>query len=392
VPIGKEAKMQNRFVRLGDLTPEETRFLWPDRIPLGGLTILEGDAGSGKSTVLYDIAARLTTGRPMPGATQPSTTAGVVFLQAEDNPARTILPNLKACGGDPSQILVLNRAGGSFRSLRLPDDAQEIETAIKEIGAALVVIDPLTDFANFNLNDDRAVRAGLRPLVTIAERNDVAVVLVRHLRKTEHKSALHRGAGSIAIAALARSVLVVGDDPQSDDASQHVLAMTKSNVAIAPSLAYRIRRESAGGRVVDWLGESHLTADEVLGCSQQQSHSALLEAAPVLYATLADGPVCAREVILAARAAGVCERTLRRAKSLLQVRSRRRATVGEAIWYWVLPEDERILRPWRDRQIEELCDALAEGADGVEQATRQPTGKPARPELISQLCAEALQS
>ncbi len=286
--------MQNRFVRLGGLTPASTTFLWQDRVPLGALTVLEGDGGSGKSTLLYDIAARLTTGRPMPAGANAGDKAGVIFLQAEDNPARTILPNLTACGGDPSRILVLNQVAGSIRPLLLPDDVPEIETAIKEIGAKLLVVDPLTDFVNFNVNDDRAVRAGLRPLIAAAERNEIAVILVRHLRKTEHRSALHRGAGSIAIAALARSVLVVGDDPQSEIANQNVLALTKSNLATAPSLVYQIKSRPTGGRVVEWLGESHLTADAVLGGLQEQGRSALVEAAQVLYSTLADGPVLAR--------------------------------------------------------------------------------------------------
>jgi hypothetical protein len=166
--------------------------------------------------------------------------------------------------------------------------------------------------------------------------------------------------------------LVVGDDPQSESANQHVLALTKSNLATAPSLVYRIKSRSTGGRVVEWLGESHLTADAVLGGLQEQGRSTLFEAAHVLYSTLADGPVRAREVVLAAREAGVSERTLRRAKSLLQVRSRKLGNGGDATWYWALPDDEQILRPWRESQIEELCYALVEGADSLEQATELP--------------------
>lgn len=363
--------MQNRFVRLGGLTPASTTFLWQDRVPLGALTVLEGDGGSGKSTLLYDIAARLTTGRPMPAGANAGDKAGVIFLQAEDNPARTILPNLTACGGDPSRILVLNQVAGSIRPLLLPDDVPEIETAIKEIGAKLLVVDPLTDFVNFNVNDDRAVRAGLRPLIAAAERNEIAVILVRHLRKTEHRSALHRGAGSIAIAALARSVLVVGDDPQSEIANQNVLALTKSNLATAPSLVYQIKSRPTGGRVVEWLGESHLTADAVLGGLQEQGRmpSSKLRRCSIPPWRTAQ---FLREVILAARAAGVSERTLRRAKSLLQVRSRKRGAGADATWCWALPDDERILRPWRERRIEDLCYALVEGADGLQQATEPP--------------------
>jgi hypothetical protein len=160
---------------------------------------------------------------------------------------------------------------------------------------------------------------------------------------------------------LARSVLVVGADPQSEDQNQHVLALSKSNVSTAPSLAFRTSKHPSGdGRVVEWLGESHLTADAILGGARQQGASALFEAMDVLYSTLANRPVPAREVMVAAREAGIAERTLRRAKSVLQVRSRKLGTDGDARWYWTLPDDERILRPWRDRQISQLCDQLVD--------------------------------
>ena len=43
---------------LAEVEPEPVRWLWPDRIPLGKLTVVEGDPAVGKSTVVYDLAAR----------------------------------------------------------------------------------------------------------------------------------------------------------------------------------------------------------------------------------------------------------------------------------------------------------------------------------------------
>jgi predicted ATP-dependent serine protease len=36
------------------------RWLWPGRIPAGKLTVLDGDPGLGKSTLLCELAARIS--------------------------------------------------------------------------------------------------------------------------------------------------------------------------------------------------------------------------------------------------------------------------------------------------------------------------------------------
>ncbi len=75
------------LVWLDTVEPEAVEWLWPSRIPLGKLTILQGDPGLGKSTMAIDIAARLTTGRPMPDGTNPDIEGSVIFLSAEDGAA-----------------------------------------------------------------------------------------------------------------------------------------------------------------------------------------------------------------------------------------------------------------------------------------------------------------
>src|SRR6187431_278753 len=53
-------------VRFSQLVPESIRWLWPDRIPLGRITLLVGDPGLGKSLLTLDIAACVSTGAPWP--------------------------------------------------------------------------------------------------------------------------------------------------------------------------------------------------------------------------------------------------------------------------------------------------------------------------------------
>src|SRR6266446_4339471 len=53
---------------LSQIQSVPARWLWPGWIPLGKLTVLDGDPGLGKSTLLLDLAARVTRGLPMPDA------------------------------------------------------------------------------------------------------------------------------------------------------------------------------------------------------------------------------------------------------------------------------------------------------------------------------------
>jgi putative DNA primase/helicase len=51
---------------MSDIEPEQVEWLWERRIPLGKITILDGNPDRGKSIILYDLGARVTTGSPLP--------------------------------------------------------------------------------------------------------------------------------------------------------------------------------------------------------------------------------------------------------------------------------------------------------------------------------------
>jgi RecA-family ATPase len=234
------------FVTLSDIVPIPQRWLWENRIPLGAITTLVGDPGTGKSSLSMDIAARTTTARPMPNETSGHDPAGVVILQGEDTNT-TVRRSIDAAGGDPSRILLLSsEADGSLSESLLPECIPSIHSAVDQIGARLVVIDPLNAFVRTSTTNDQAVRRAIGPLARLAEEREVAVVLISHLSKSGSQPALYRAAGSIAIVGLSRSVLVAAPEPACDVPFRCVLASVKNNQAAAESLSYRTRLTEGG--------------------------------------------------------------------------------------------------------------------------------------------------
>jgi hypothetical protein len=319
------------LVRASDVQPRALRWLWHGRIPLGKLTLLDGDPGLGKSLVTLDLAARVSRGLEMPDGSRSDLggPAGVVLLSAEDDIADTIRPRLEAAGADCSRIAILRavrtRLGDDATPVeRIPTlaDLAALETAVREVGARLVVIDPVTAYVGAtDTHIDAEVRQLLAPLADLAARLEVAILLVRHLRKGAGP-ALYRGGGSIAFVAAVRSALLVGPDPT--DAGRRVLAPVKSNLAEpAPALGYVIEAPD-GIPIVRWTGVCEHTAADILavGGNDEFDRTALEIASDFLVTQLRDGPRPAREVLAAARAERIAERTLERARARLGIRSR----------------------------------------------------------------------
>jgi len=346
-----------RLISPSDIRECPACWLWDDRIPLGAITTLDGDPCAGKSTLTCDLAAHLTTGRAMPEHRQALPPAGVVLLQAEDNLATTVLPNLRAAGADMDRIRLFDRNLFVSQPFALPEDLPLIEAAACEIHAKLVVIDPLTAFLTGNVSSDMSVRRTFGPLAAFAERCDLAVLVVRHLRKSGGKNPLYGGSGSIGIIAAARAGLFVGHDPGSNDKYRHVLAQSKGNLSDAASVSYRTVKHADGTVTVEWLGPSRYTAAD-LSAVAADDHSALEEARYVLYSILSKGQVPAIDAIRLAKRAGVSERTFKRAKHDLGVRSWKFGSGSGSRWLWELPDDEERPRPLKDQAFDDLMNEL----------------------------------
>ena len=342
------------LTRVSDVELEEVKWLVPGRIPLGKIALLEGDPGLGKSTLLVDIAARATTGSPMPDGTHGDLAGptNAIILSAEDGAGDTIRPRLEAAGADLRRAYILEAVESASTHLSradhpvVPDrrpptllDVDALRRAIIDVGAKLVTIDPLMAFlpSQSDSHRDQDVRRVLAPLKDLAEETGAAIVLVRHLNKSQGGSAIYRGGGSIGIIGAARVGLVVAKDP--DDAERRVLAVTKNNLAKEmPSLRFELVDAQGGVARVNWLGTTHYSADDLVAPrSGEAETSAVDEAIMVLKDILADGPVPVTAAKKRLREAGIADRTLDRAKQKLGVQSHKRGFSHGSRWVWELP-------------------------------------------------------
>lgn len=359
-----------KIILLSDVKPERVRWLWPGYIPMGKLTVLDGDPGNGKSTLLCDLAARVSTGCNMPddSVSDLDDPAGVVLLSAEDGPADTIRPRLDAAAADVTRIALLECAvsGERERGITLTD-LSLIEAAIELVDARLVVIDPLMSFLESQTNSyrDQDMRAALAPLARLADRTGAAIVAIRHFTKGQTANVLYRGGGTIGIIGAARVGLVVAPDPDEPDSPRRVLAVAKSNLAMKPpAIAYRLTEAVNGVASVVWEGATHHTAAMLASAPpDDEERNAQTDAASVLREILTDGPRPADDVKAEAKRAGVSERTLWRAKGKLGVRSFKDGFGEGAVWKWELPPDAT--DEGRDRSV-------PKDAEGCQSKTMAP--------------------
>ena len=319
-------KQDLELIRMSDIQPEEVQWLWYPYIPLGKLTVIQGDPGEGKTTFVLAVIAALTKGEALPER-EPLDPVNILYQTAEDGLADTIRPRLDALGADCSRVLVIDE---SKRELSLSDE--RIRQAMEETEAKLLVLDPLQAYLGAEVDMHRAneVRPILKRLGSVAEQMGCAVVLIRHLNKMQGQKSGHRGMGSVDFQAAARSVLLVGrtkEDPQ-----LRIVVPDKSSLAPeGESIAFALDPEQG----FQWKGYCAYNAEELLGGSTKQVQTKTMQAEETLR-NLLDKPAPAEEILRRITAVGISERTLMTAKKNLGVLSEKRG--GQ--WFWRLPSGQ----------------------------------------------------
>jgi hypothetical protein len=238
-------------------------WLWENRFSRGKINLVSGHPDLGKSTVVLDIAARITSSKFFPGSTQPTIQSHVVLLTAEDDIEDTVLPRFIVAGGDQDFLHILemvrqpvdNHPDGHIeREFSLQTDIAALATTIEEIGnVSTVIIDPVTAYfgnpANIDSHATADVRSILKPLQRIAAKYQIAVIAIAHLRKSEEgDKAMLLVSGSAALVAQARVVYLIVPDLEDD--SRRLMLTAKHNI-VADSdktgLAYRIEPQTLPG-------------------------------------------------------------------------------------------------------------------------------------------------
>jgi KaiC/GvpD/RAD55 family RecA-like ATPase len=261
---------------LDGIEPLNPEWLWQDRIPKASVTVIEGHPGVGKSSVIMDLVARMSTGAYWPEETEahdrPPMT--VLWITMEDSVESTLLPRLLAAEGDPKMVWVAEElpilGGVQIGSPDLARNVKRFLDLIDRVGPDILILDPGSACLEDG-NSEPIARQVLGKLYTLGAKQDVTTIWIRHMAKASgDRSPLMAGIGSIGVAAAARSVLQLIPDEEKQEGNEAFslnLCHVKSNLSEKqPTLTCELRRTAVPGYEeiwssrVEWGGESPMSA------------------------------------------------------------------------------------------------------------------------------------
>ena len=304
-------------------------WIWKPLIPFGKVTMLEGDGGEGKTTLILTVAAGLSVGNPPPtlqdgrlipaGPVEPIST---FYLTNEDEIADSSLRRFLRAGGDASRFFY---SGELEHHVTLNEP--ELRQIIEESGARLIIIDPFQAFLpeKTHLGNVTRMREVFTMLSNVAKTTDAAIVLVGHLNKNASGKEIHRGFGSADIAASVRSILLVEMDKRRN---RYVRAI-KSNFDESDYTPIRLVLDE--NRCLSYQeADPDQRPEEDKAAPAPRDERKLSRAESLLQDWLKEGSLPASEIQKRLRKAGISLRTGQRARLKLGII--RDSTGGEVRW------------------------------------------------------------
>lgn len=320
-----ENKPELKMIKMSDVQSQTVDWLWYPFIPYGKLTIIQGDPGDGKTTLVLNIAAKLSKGEGLDSDMKITEPVNIIYQTAEDGLADTVKPRLERAEAVCERIMVIDE---TEKSLSMIDE--RLENAIKQTGARVLILDPIQAYLGGGMDMNRAneARDMTKKLGILAEKYKCAIILIGHMNKAAGNKAAYRGMGSIDFFAVARSVLLVGRI-EGQENTRAVVQIKNNLAAFGNSKAFELTE--AG---VQWLGDYEITADELLGGVTPKANKK--ERAKQLIYELAEtnNVVKSEDIVNLAEEKGISKRTLENAKKELGIKGKR---IGEA-WYWRLDD------------------------------------------------------
>ena len=319
----EETKNGLQMIKMSEIQSQEVAWLWYPFIPYGKLTIIQGDPGDGKTTLVLNIAAWLSKGEGLDSEMKLSEPVNVIYQSAEDGLADTVKPRLELARADCERILVIDE---KEKSLSMVDE--RLEKAIVQTKARMLILDPIQAYLGGGMDMNRAneARDMTKKLGALAEKYQCAIVLIGHMNKAAGNKAAYRGMGSIDFFAVARSVLLVGR-VEGEPNIRAVVQIKNNLAAFGHPKAFALSEDG-----FQWLGDYEITADEVLGGIAPKANK--MEQAKRLLRELAltSDAIQSNEIFDMADEQGISKRTLENAKREFGIRAKK---INNS-WYWEL--------------------------------------------------------
>lgn len=329
----EKQNVELKLIHMEDVVSKEVEWLWYPYIPYGKITIIEGDPGEGKTTLVLKLAAALSRGLPLPcDDDKEYEPIHIIYQTAEDGIEDTIKPRLEKAGADCSMIRVIDETD---KELSMTDD--RLEQAIIETKARLIILDPIQAYIGATVDMHRAneIRPVLKHLGIIAEKHNCAIILIGHMNKTSGSKSTYRGLGSIDIQATARSVLLVAR--LRDKPNIRIMAHDKSSLAPAgDAIGFEMTEDN--GMVC--IGPYDITIDELLSGNEGRGKKKLDIAENFIKEYFGSNKVIpSNEIMMEAAKRSIKRNTLLSAKKKLGITSdKEKAEDGTIYWTWVMPE------------------------------------------------------
>ena len=333
--MAQNEKEQNdyRITYYNTVSSKEVDWLWYPYIPYGKITILQGDPGEGKTTLVLKLAVALSRGLPLPcDDDKEYEPIHIIYQTAEDGIEDTIKPRLEKAGADCSMIRVIDETD---KELSMTDD--RLEQAIIETKVRLIILDPIQAYIGATVDMHRAneIRPVLKHLGIIAEKHNCAIILIGHMNKASGSKSTYRGLGSIDIQATARSVLLVAR--LRDKPNIRIMAHDKSSLAPAgDAIGFEMTEDN---RMV-CIGPYDITIDELLSGNEGRGKKKLDIAENFIKEYFGSNKVIpSNEIMMEAAKRSIKRNTLLSAKKKLGITSdKEKAEDGTIYWTWVMPE------------------------------------------------------
>jgi len=291
------SKKRLNVVNLNNVKMKAVRWLWKDWLPVGYMTLIAGESKVGKSSVVVDLASRITCGRELPGEAAGSRAPGrVMWLATEDGIEDMLKPRFVAAEANLDNLAIVRgtwNETGAEDVISLVDDLNIIEEDLQDARASgrpydAIIVDPITGYlTSKSKRVDQNSASDLRPIlqnfIAFAERNKIAVIAITHFSKGPGKKSAHRVLGSQVFVATSRSLIIIEKMKETDDyipqLGEGVMRLQDSNLARAPEGAWRfttesktVEREEDGHEItascVKW-GEFDESMTEEFMCSDQ---------------------------------------------------------------------------------------------------------------------------